>query len=85
MSTPTYFLANFWGFSRVQDPSSDTINMRIFNFFCSFVGERLIKYPAKFPVFLLLVDFTSTNKISPLSFNPIKSHGPNFEILSKTQ
>ena len=78
-------MANFWGFSRVQDPSSDTINMRIFNFFCSFVGERLIKYPACVPDFLLLVDLTSTNKISPLLFKPIRSHGPNLEILSKTQ
>ena len=52
---------------------------------CPLDGARLMKYPAKFPVFLLLVDLTSTNKISPLLFKPIRSHGPNLEILSKTQ
>ena len=76
-------MANFCGFSKTQDPSSETINMRIPNSFCCFDGARLIKYPACVPDFLLLVDFTSTNNISPSSFNPMRSHGPNLEILSK--
>ena len=78
-------MANFWGFSKTQEPSSETINIRIPNSFCCFDGARLMKYPACVPDFLLLVDFTSTNNISPSSFNPMRSHVPNLEILSKTQ
>jgi len=77
-------MAVFWGYLRVQFPSSSTINMCILSFFWRSVGVRVMRYPLCVPDFLLLVDLTSTNNISPRSSIPIRSHGPRREKLSKT-
>jgi len=77
-------MAVFWGYLRVQFPSSSTINMRILSFFWRSVGVRVMRYPFNAPDLRVLVDLTSTNNISPCSLIPIKSHGPKREKLSKT-
>ena len=77
-------MAVFCGYLRVQFPSSSTINMCILSFFWRSVGVRVMRYPLYVPDFLLLVDLTSTNNISPRSLIPTRSHGPKREKLSKT-
>lgn len=77
-------MAVFWGYLRVQFPSSSTINMRILSFFWRSVCVRVMRYPLYFPDLRMLVDLTSTNNISPYSLIPTRSQGPKLERLSKT-